>query len=141
MMAYYRFTISRGGNDTRMITVSWDDYDPNRVIGYPMMTNVSVLTQPKLVEMLYANGFGLTSVYSENIKRGWGVCQRVNSIRRTYNPLNNQWQVWLSGEEKQAIANLYPDAKVPGVPLKFYPRNAHRVGNVVTEQRPAGCPF
>lgn len=109
-------TMSRNGSDL-MFSVSWDDADPNRVIGHPIIVeSARVRDNVDVNRYLGMMGFELVSRFSDNVDRGWAIVRRAGeTARRTYNPLSGQWQVYLIQGERDEIRRRYPGSQVPGV--------------------------
>lgn len=113
-MSLYTCTIARDG-DNRQVIVHWDDRDPNRHIVAPVTACAGDLDEKRLADLVGSMGFRIVSAGSDNIGRGWAIVGRLRTDHPFYNPLDESWCAYLTDEDKRAIADKWPDARVPGV--------------------------
>jgi len=113
-MGYYTTTICRDGDHHQIVT-HWDDHDPNRFI-YAPITVTGELTEETLAAAVATQGFRIVSTESDSIGRGWAIVTRPD--HRFYDPISGDWYSYLTDTRKAAISAKYPDARVPGVPVR-----------------------
>jgi hypothetical protein len=112
-MGYYMATICNDGTGVQIV-VHWDDLDPNRFITSPIKLRFPIADEAELENHLGTQGWRVVSNGSDNVGRGWAIVARRDTRWPFYNPISEQWQVFLTDAEKCEIAQRWPDARVPG---------------------------
>lgn len=111
-MSIYRATITEDGEHSRRIVVHWDVNDTARSIAVSPTITAQELNESRLADELATLGFRLLSTESDNLGHGWAIVCRSAGSHKVYNPLDDAWCSHLSGEEKAAIAQRWPDVEL-----------------------------